>query len=100
MQFLASRGWTELQLAGAALIMADVMIAYKAEAFYGDVLRTELFVQEIGPFSFDLLYRVSTSRGGRETEIAQAKTGMVCFDYSARKKCRLPQELQDLLHYS
>lgn len=100
MQFLAAHGWTELSLAGAALIMADVMIAYKAEGFYGDVFRVELFVQDMGAFSFDLMYRITTTRKNTSIDIAHAKTGMVCFDYLERKKCRIPRELQLLLDTS
>jgi acyl-CoA thioester hydrolase len=100
MQFLAVHGWTELQTAGAALIMADLMVAYKNESFYGDMLSISLFVQEIGPFSFDLLYRIETARGDTIIDVAAAKTGMVCFDYLARKKHRIPEALLRALNAS
>lgn len=85
MQLLANWGYDELNAGGTALIMADVMIAYKGEAFYGDVLTIQLFVEEITAHSFDLLYRITREREGAIAEIAHAKTGMICFDYGTRK---------------
>jgi acyl-CoA thioesterase FadM len=97
MQFLARKGYDELSIGGHGLIMADVMIAYKGEAFYGDVLNVSLYVDELTDFSFDLLYDITTLRNGSETNIAQAKTGMVCFNYTDRKIVSMSNELKSLL---
>jgi len=97
MQMLACWGYDELNAGGIALIMADVMIAYKGEAFYGDVLSVQLFVEEVTVHSFDLLYHISTERGGRVVDIAHAKTGMICFDYDERKIVGMTDELKQHL---
>jgi acyl-CoA thioesterase FadM len=93
MQFLATHGYTELEAGGCGMIMADVMVAYKNEGYYGDVLRVELYTDEIGSRSFDFLYKITTVRGNNTIEIAQAKSGMVCYDYKAGKVCSLPENL-------
>jgi acyl-CoA thioester hydrolase len=93
MQFLASLGYTELEVGGCGMIMADVMIAYKSEGYYGDVLTVELFTDEVGSRSFDFMYKITTMRGEKLVEIAQAKTGMVCYDYKAGKVCSIPTTL-------
>jgi acyl-CoA thioester hydrolase len=85
MQALASMGVTELDIDGHGLIMADVMIAYRGEAFYGDVLEIALYATEVTDKTFDLLYHVRTTRNGKQIDIAHAKTGMVCMDYTTRK---------------
>jgi len=85
MQALATQGFTELSAGGHGLIMADVMIAYRGEAFYGDTLLVTIFTDELSDKTFDLLYQVQALRNGAKEEIAHAKTGMVCFDYSIRK---------------
>jgi acyl-CoA thioesterase FadM len=85
MQFLASNGFTELNAGGVGMIMADVMIAYKNEALYGDHLDIEIFADEITSRSFDFLYKIRTIRNGKTVEIAEAKTGMVSYDYNSRK---------------
>jgi len=91
MQFLASLEYTELEIGGCGLIMADVMIAYRNEGYYGDTLQIHLFTDEIGSRSFDLLYKITTIRANGTVEIAQAKTGMVAYDYTAAKVCSLPE---------
>lgn len=97
MQLLARWGYDELHCGGVALIMADVMIAYKAEAFYGDLLHAEVFVDELEERSFDLLYRLYREKEGRVIEVAHAKTGMVTFDYEARKITAISPELKNRL---
>lgn len=97
MRYLASFGATELEALGTALIMADAAIVYKGEGFYGDQLTVEVTADEFSSVGFDLFYRISTFRGGTLTLIAEAKTGMVCFDYTSRKVARLPEALKTAL---
>ncbi len=97
MQMLASWGYTELEAGGISLIMADVMIAYKTEAFYGDVLDVKIYASEMDDRSFDLLYHFSTNRYGAQKDVAHAKTGMACFDYKVRKIAPISAELKNRL---
>ncbi len=97
MQLLASGGFTELQVGGHGLIMGDVMIAYRGESFYGDVLLIEIFVDELSGRTFDLLYRIKARRGEQDLLIAEAKTGMICFDYDKRKIVEMGTPLKSLL---
>jgi len=90
-QFLAALGEREVDPATQlGFIMADVAIEYKAEAFYGDVLHVEVGVNDLGKYGFDLVYQVKNQAG---REVARAKTGMLTFDYNARKLRPLPAEL-------
>jgi len=97
MQLLGSNGYTEMNAGGNSMIMADVMIAYKAEAFYGDVLLVGLYVEELTNVSFDLLYHIATMRNGKLTDVAHAKTAMICFDYGIRKIAPINAELRAFL---
>lgn len=97
MQLLHGAGYTELDIDGVGLILADVMIAYKGESFYGDVLTVDVFAEEITAHSFDLLYHISTVRNGKRTDVVHSKTAMICFDYVARKITGMPQSLQKIL---
>lgn len=97
-QCLARTGFTEMSAGGHGLIMGDVMIAYRGEAFYGDVLQVEVFAGEVSVHSFDLLYRVKTVRQEQTYLIAEAKTGMICFDYNARKIVGMSEDLKQFLH--
>jgi acyl-CoA thioesterase FadM len=85
MQLLYNWGYDELNAGGNSLIMADVMIAYKAEAYYGDILTIKMYADEINERSFDILYHINTYRNNETINIAHAKTGMVCYDYKMKK---------------
>lgn len=100
MQWLSAAGMTELKTGEHGIIMSDAMLAYRGESFYGDMLEVELFAAEIGARSFDLLYRIAAFRGDKRLLVAEAKTGMVCFDYDARKIVGMSQALRSLLSLS
>ncbi|TDN40075.1 thioesterase [Hymenobacter sp. UV11] len=90
-QFLAHLGVAEFDPATQlGFILVDVAIEYKAEAFYGDVLTMELAANDPNKYGFDIVYHVKNQLG---KEIARAKTGMLCFDYTTRKLRSLPPEL-------
>lgn len=90
LHFLKSFGYTELEFAGVGLIMADAAIEFKGEAFYGDVLKAYVAVEEISRIGFELYYKLV--KGEEATVVAIAKTGMICFDYAKRKVTTVPQE--------
>lgn len=97
MQMLAGWGFTELDAGGIGMIMADVMIAYRGEAYYGDVLTISLYCTELTDRSFDLLYHISTLRNGGGKDIAHAKTGMVTYSYTDKKIASMSDELKNKL---
>ncbi len=97
MRFLAAHNHTELAIGGCGLIMADVMIAYKGQGYYGDILKIELFSHEISTRSFDLLYKITAIRNNTSIDIAEAKTAMVAFDYTHNKVTHLPEAFLQLL---
>jgi acyl-CoA thioester hydrolase len=93
-QWLRSLGFnSELDVGGAGLIMADVAMTFKHEAFYADVLRISLGVAEISRASFDLYYDVRH----RAQTVAQGKTAMLAYDYQQKKICSLPAPLRAAL---
>jgi acyl-CoA thioesterase FadM len=90
-QFLAFLGTAEFDPATKlGFIMADVAIEYKGEGFHGDVLTFELAAADLNKYGFDVVYQVKNQTG---RAIANAKTGMLCFDYNTRKLRGLPPEL-------
>jgi acyl-CoA thioester hydrolase len=97
MQWLAHNNYTELNVAGAALIMADLTVEYKSESFYGDTLNVAISIGEINKISFEIFYEITTTRNNKKILIANVKTGMVCFDYEARKIINIPEEALTIL---
>jgi len=97
MQWLKQYGYTELKIEGIGLIMSDLAIEFKNESFYGDVMEIQLGAGEISRVSFELYYRLFTKRDNENILLAHAKTGMVCYDYNAKKVAVIPERLKELL---
>lgn len=91
-QFLASIGYQELNIAGVGLIMGDVAIEFKKELFYGNILKAHVAAGDFSRVGFDLYYKLTVESSGAETVVAIAKTGMVCFDYALKKVVAVPEE--------
>ena len=91
MQYFHQFGYTEMNLAGAGMIMADVAIEFKSELFYGDIVIASVVAQDISKVSFDLLYKLEKQEGINKKLVAAAKTGMVCYDYELKKIVRVPE---------
>lgn len=91
LRFLKSLGYTELDCFGKSLIQADAAYVYRGEAFYGDILDVEIFVEDINEYGYDLLYKFSCE----DRIIAYAKNGLVFFDYGTRKISKAPGAFTD-----
>jgi acyl-CoA thioesterase FadM len=95
-QYLASMGYQELDATlNTGLIMADAALVYKGEGFQGDIFDIAIGTGDITPFGFDIYYRITTTRDDQTIVIAEAKSGMIYFDYATRKVARLPEEWKE-----
>ncbi len=90
---LQSKGLSEIDIGGCGLIMADTGIVYRAEVLYGTTLKVELAVENMSKSRFDVYYRVTDAKDGRT--VADAKTGMVCFDYEKKRPARMPEVFRE-----
>lgn len=96
-QWLQQLGYTELQLEGTGLIMSGLAVEFKNESFYGDVAEVKIGIGEISLTGFELCYQLSATRNGETCILANAKTGMVCYDYSRRKVVAIPEKFNSIL---
>lgn len=87
-RFLAALGFSELDVDGAGLIMADAAVMYRSEAFYGETLRVDVAVEALEGAGLTLLYCLRVSPEGRE--VARVRTGMVFFDYGKKRPVPVP----------
>lgn len=88
-RFLKSRGFSETDIGGFGLIITDLAVIYKAEAFYGEILTIEIGIQDVTKYGWDLVYRVINKK--IDKEVARAKTGVVIFDYKQKKVVVIPE---------
>ena len=91
LQFLQHFGYTETDIEGVGLIMIDAAIEYKAELFYGDIITIAVAAANFSTPGFDLFYLVEKQLETKNVVAAKAKTGMLFFNYTARKVMPVPQ---------
>ncbi|HEY6897971.1 MAG TPA: thioesterase family protein [Rhodocyclaceae bacterium] len=88
-RFFKSLGYRELDVEGVGIIVADAAVQYKAEAFHGDKLKFEMAAADFNKYGCDLVWRACKAASG--DEVARGKTGIVFFDYTARKMAPVPE---------
>ncbi len=87
-RFFKSLGYTELNIEGVGIVVADVAAQYRAEAFHGETLRVEMAARDFNKYGCDLVWRLTDQASGRE--VARGKHGIIFFDYAARKATAVP----------
>jgi acyl-CoA thioester hydrolase len=90
-RYLRSLGFSELDLAGVGLIMADAALIFKTEMYYGDELLVSIAAVEFSRVGFDLIYRIEKKTGEQTQTVAVVKTAMICYDYGLKKVVPLPE---------
>ena len=94
LQFLTLHHYSEMNVENVGLIMANAVIQFVNQAFYGDELVCKIGLGHIGKTSFDLITQMIRPKDNKE--IARIKTGMVCFDYAQQKVQAIPQAFLQL----
>lgn len=88
-RFFRSLGYDELDVDGVGIVVADMALQYKSEAFHGETLAFEMAPDDFNKYGCDLVWRASDKATGRE--VARGKTGILFFDYAARRPAPVPQ---------
>ncbi len=89
-QYLQTFGYAELDFEGFGLIQSDAAIEYKHELNYGDTVRISVQAVDYDKLGFDLYYLLEIINKGQPILAGKAKTGMICFDYTTKKKISIP----------
>jgi acyl-CoA thioester hydrolase len=93
-RFLRAHELHELDVEGKMLVMIDVAITYRAEAFAGDRLSFAVAAGEPSRAGCTFFYRVT--RLADQRLIAEARTGVVFLDPATRKVVALPAAVLQL----
>lgn len=94
-QMFIAHGHREIDIEGVGIVVADLAICYRAEVFYPDTLTIEVAADELSRKGGDLIYRVTKASDG--ALVALAKTGIVFFDYQARKAVNVPEAFKAIV---
>lgn len=92
-QFLQSRGYAELSVESFGLIMADAMIEYKKELNHKDTIEIAVVATDFDKLGFDIYYQITVLKNSEVQLAVRAKTGMMLYDYSAKKKVSLTENI-------
>ena len=87
-RFFKSLGYTELDVDGVGIVVADAAMQYKSEAFHGETLRVQMQPADFNRYGFDLVFRMTEVSQGRE--VARGKTGIVFIDPDTRRVTPVP----------
>ncbi len=94
-RFFKSLGYTELDVEGAGILVADAALQYRSEAFHGEVMVLRMGATDLGRKGFDLVWSMTERSSLRE--VARGKTGIVFFSYETRKVVPMPAAFRDKL---
>jgi 4-hydroxybenzoyl-CoA thioesterase len=88
-RFFQSFGYTELDVEGVGILVADAAVQYRSEGRHGETMRVHMAADDFNKYGFDLLWRMDDAASGRE--VARGKTGIVFFDYAAGRIAPVPE---------
>jgi len=94
-RFLKNWGFSEVDTAGAGIIMFDAALQYKSQGYHGDILVFDVTVMNFIKSGCDFLFKISNKN--TEKEIARAKTGIAFFNYKENKMVPVPDKFIELI---
>jgi acyl-CoA thioester hydrolase len=96
-QFLATKGYSELQLEETGLILTKAQFELRRELHYGQKLFAAVAAGNFTSKGFDLFYKLETIIDGKQHLTALAITTMVCYDYTTQKVVSLSEKAKQKL---
>jgi YbgC/YbaW family acyl-CoA thioester hydrolase len=94
-RFLASYGYSEANIENVGIMMADVVIIYKSQAFYGDMLSIQIGIDDLSKKSCDFYYLIGNQA---DKIVALCKTAIVFFDYNLQKPVLIPTKFLEKIN--
>lgn len=91
LRFLRQWAYSELDIEGCGILVADAAIVFRAEAFHGERVHIDLAVHNFTRCACEMLYRLRTET----QELARVKTGLVFFDYQQRTVVAVPTRFRE-----
>lgn len=76
------------------MILAEIRMVYRSQAFYGETLAVETRVERIGNTSFTMVHRITApaSRYGEARLVGVAESVLVSYDYREDKPIPVPDD--------
>ena len=76
------------------MILAEMRIAYRSQAYNGETLAVESRVERIGNTSFGMVHRITApaTRYGPARLVATVESVLVSYDYAEERPIRVPDD--------
>jgi len=87
-RYFKSLGYTELDIDGVGIVVADVAAQYRSEGRHGETMVVAMGAEHFSKHGCDLVWQMTDRASGRE--VARGKHGIVFFDYAARRPVPVP----------
>ena len=87
-RYFKAMGYSEMNVEGVGVIVADAALQYKSEAFHGEIMVIEILAEDFNKYGCDLVWKIADQATGRE--VARGKHGIMFFDYAVRKPAPVP----------
>lgn len=94
-RFFVSLGYSQTNIEGLSLVMADAAQRYLSEAFYGDVMIVQMSISEWYDKGFDLAWKMTNEKNG--AVVAVGKSAMLFMDIKAGQLQGVPKSFSDRL---
>ncbi len=80
--------------ADEGMILAEIRMTYRTQAYYGETLAVETRVERIGNTSFTMVHRITApaSRYGEPRLVGVAESVLVSYDYREDKPIPVPDD--------
>jgi acyl-CoA thioester hydrolase len=76
------------------MILADIRMTYRAQAFFGEIITVETRIDRIGTTSFTMVHRMTApaSRYGPARLVATSEAILVSYDYGTDRPIPVPDD--------
>ena len=91
-RYFQSLGSTEMNVEGVGIVVADAAVQYRSEAFHGEIMVVYKAAADFNKYGCDVLWRMDDKVSARE--VTRGKTGIVFFNYGARKVVPAPDNFR------
>jgi len=98
LQFLAELGFTEANIFGLGMVVADLAVDYQSESFANDILNIEVGVGRFNRYGCDIYFQITNT--ALERIVCGAKMGVVFFDFDKHEIAQFPKAFKVLLERS
>ena len=92
-RFFNSHGFSEMDIDGQGIILSDAALVYSNEAFYGDLIKVSIGINDYSKYGCDLIYLLENSKS--KIELCRVKTGIVFYNYKKKKVVNVPRVFKE-----